>query len=346
MIMKQKRSTFQQDAMRANGKRLLLLSLLIIVPVILSGCYVTDVDPPFDDGLTGNTAQPFDVLLTATPEQTPTPTPEPTGQASNWDLWGVETPTDPPSNVNQIGDQPESTIGATQPQGTIGGPATYETLKRGSSGEAVSQLQTRLKELGYYTGTVDGQYGAGTETSVKNFQAANNLTADGVAGPQTQEAIYGYYAIRASDAVTSVTARPATTTARPATATPRPQGKTDIYLRLGDSGAEVRNVQNRLITLGYLSGSADGYYQETTEAAVAAFQKRNSLYNDGVAGPSTLSKLYSSSAVKAASVVANIGALRRGMSGSAVRSLQQALKNLGYYNGSVDGDFGAGTERL
>lgn len=42
-------------------------------------------------------------------------------------------------------------------------------------------------------------------------------------------------------------------------------------------------------------------------------------------------------------MVANLGSLKEGASGNAVRALQQQLKTLGYYNGSVDGDYGAGT---
>ena len=95
--------------------------------------------------------------------------------------------------------------------------------------------------------------------------------------------------------------------------------------------------------LGYLTGTADGQYGETTTAAVKAFQKRNDIYADGIAGPTTLAKLYSSSAKKASSVVAHLGSLKQGMNGSAVRTLQKNLKTLGYYSGSVDGDYGDGT---
>ena len=95
--------------------------------------------------------------------------------------------------------------------------------------------------------------------------------------------------------------------------------------------------------LGYLSGTADGEFAETTQAAVIAFQERNSIYADGIAGPTTLTKLYSESAKKASSVVGHLGSLREGTTGSAVRSLQQNLKTLGYYTGSVDGDYGSGT---
>ena len=55
-----------------------------------------------------------------------------------------------------------------------------EALKRGSRGDLVRQLQTRLRSWGYYSGTVDGVYGAKTESAVRAFQKRNGLTADGI----------------------------------------------------------------------------------------------------------------------------------------------------------------------
>ncbi len=61
--------------------------------------------------------------------------------------------------------------------------------KYGSSGSEVRQIQTRLKNWGYYTGSVDGVYGSKTVTAVKYFQRANGLTVDGIAGDATLAAI-------------------------------------------------------------------------------------------------------------------------------------------------------------
>lgn len=63
------------------------------------------------------------------------------------------------------------------------------TYKKGSSGAVVSQIQTKLKNWGYYTGDVDGIYGSATERAVRAFQRKNGLTADGKAGTQTLEAL-------------------------------------------------------------------------------------------------------------------------------------------------------------
>ncbi|MBR5947338.1 MAG: spore cortex-lytic enzyme [Clostridia bacterium] len=67
--------------------------------------------------------------------------------------------------------------------------ARAETLKRGSRGELVKQVQTKLKNWGYYTGAIDGIFGSGTESAVKSFQRKNGLTADGIVGQKTAAAL-------------------------------------------------------------------------------------------------------------------------------------------------------------
>lgn len=59
----------------------------------------------------------------------------------------------------------------------------------GSSGQQVRTIQTKLKNWGYYSGAVDGIYGAETAKAVEYFQRKNGLTADGVAGPATLRAL-------------------------------------------------------------------------------------------------------------------------------------------------------------
>ena len=65
------------------------------------------------------------------------------------------------------------------------------SLREGSRGSEVSSLQKRLKELGFYSGKIDGIYGKGTAAAVKKFQSKNKLTADGVAGKKTLAALNG-----------------------------------------------------------------------------------------------------------------------------------------------------------
>ena len=225
-------------------------------------------------------------------------------------------------------------------------PTAEPALKRGSSGERVTALQQKLKNLGYYTGTVDGDYGDGTVKAVKAFQSRNGLTADGVAGEATLKLIH------------SGNAKKAATPSPKPTATPKP---TSSALRVGSTGAKVKSMQQRLKALGYYTGSVDGTFGEGTRKALVAFQKANGLTADGVAGTATLNKLHSSSAKSAVSVSSNATSrpamrtyvastlssyryLQQGSRGSDVKKLQQRLKDLGYFSGSVSGDFGADTE--
>ena len=66
----------------------------------------------------------------------------------------------------------------------------YHTLRRGDQGPEVVTLQQALTELGYLKGAADGNFGTGTMTAVKEFQQAEGLDADGIAGRLTQEALY------------------------------------------------------------------------------------------------------------------------------------------------------------
>lgn len=67
---------------------------------------------------------------------------------------------------------------------------TAETLsKYGSRGTEVTQIQTKLKRWGYYSGNIDGIYGTQTVNAVKYFQRKNGLTVDGIAGPATLRAM-------------------------------------------------------------------------------------------------------------------------------------------------------------
>lgn len=67
--------------------------------------------------------------------------------------------------------------------------AYADLYKRGSSGQRVTEIQTRLKNWGYYAGEIDGVYGSRTEAAVRWFQRQNGLSADGQAGPQTLAAL-------------------------------------------------------------------------------------------------------------------------------------------------------------
>ena len=188
-----------------------------------------------------------------------------------------------------------------------------DSLRMGDSGSAVKDLQTKLKKLGYYDGTVDSTFGSGTYAAVRAFQKKYNLTADGVAGSETLKKLDSAYKNADSD-------------------------KDDDSLRMGDSGSAVKDLQTKLKKLGYYDGTVDSTFGSGTYAAVRAFQKKYNLTADGVAGSETLKKL--DSAYKNADSDKDDGSLRKGATGSAVKDLQTKLKKLGFYNASIDGDYG------
>ena len=209
---------------------------------------------------------------------------------------------------------------------------TYPTLVRGDRGMALLYtLQQRLKDLGYYTIRVDGIFGSGTQRAVRWFQSVNGLSVTGKADNATQQLLYSAQAKAASGY--------------------SPESY-DTLSRSNRYKAAVVPLQRRLKALGYLSGSADGYFGSNTYRAVRNFQSRNGLSVTGVADSGTQQLLYSSSA-KPASGSSSSGSgsstgyrlLYWGCRGDAVKRLQQALIDAGYksYVRSADGIYGQWT---
>ena len=194
-----------------------------------------------------------------------------------------------------------------------------DSLRKGATGSAVKDLQTKLKKLGFYNAYVDGSYGDTTVAAVKAFQKKYNLTADGVAGSETLKKLDSAYKNADSD-------------------------KDDDSLRKGATGSAVKDLQTKLKKLGFYNASIDGDYGDTTVAAVKAFQKKYNLTADGVAGSETLKKLDSAYKNADSNTSTDDDSLRKGATGTAVKTLQTNLKKLGFYTAYVDGSFGATTE--
>lgn len=205
------------------------------------------------------------------------------------------------------------------------GGSAGTTLKLNSQGTKVSQLQTDLKQLGYYYAEITGNFGAKTEAAVKAFQKAKGLTADGVAGTKTLNAIAA--AVDKAGGSSS--------------------GSSSTNMKLGSTGAAVSALQQNLTTLGYYYGDVTGHYGNLTQQAVKKFQKAKGLTQDGVASTATLNAI--TSALKNAGVDVGPGTvattLREGDKGTAVTELQTMLKKLNYYYGSVTGSFGSLTKQ-
>ncbi len=117
---------------------------------------------------------------------------------------------------------------------------------------------------------------------------------------------------------------------------------------VGDKGVAVKAVQNKLKSLGYYSGEVDGDYGSGTKKAVIAFQKAKGLKKTGNVNSATLEKLNgaaSSSSSSSSGSSSSAGeTCKPGDKGEAVKDVQKKLKNLGFYSGSIDGDYGKGTK--
>lgn len=70
------------------------------------------------------------------------------------------------------------------------GEAGYQTLQKGSKGDDVKALQTRLIELNYLAGSADGDFGGKTAAAVELFQSTVGIAANGIADAATQEALF------------------------------------------------------------------------------------------------------------------------------------------------------------
>ena len=130
----------------------------------------------------------------------------------------------------------------------------YTTLQRGAVGSSVYALQHRLKELGYPIKELSGVYDTATEKAVSLFGAAYGLKNQTVAYIALQKELYSDSA-RAYSADGSVVHQ-----------------SSNSSLGLGNAGTSVMQVQNRLIALGYLDGSASGMFDAETDAAVREFE--------------------------------------------------------------------------
>lgn len=134
--------------------------------------------------------------------------------------------------------------------------SSIQVLSRyGSKGDEVVKIQTKLKELGYYAGEIDGVFGSNTRSAIIDYQKSNGLSADGVAGVKTLSAL-------GIDGNSS-----------------------------GSQNDEISAIQTKLKEKGYYSGNVDGILGSKTKNAIKDFQRDNGLVVDGIVGPKTLEKL-------------------------------------------------------
>jgi peptidoglycan hydrolase-like protein with peptidoglycan-binding domain len=196
------------------------------------------------------------------------------------------------------------------------------TLKQGSQGETVSELQAALKLLGFYPGNVDGFYGEQTVQAVSRFQSAAGLEADGITGMDTWNRLFP---------PTPKISAPATS-ANLAQTTPAPAAP-----ELPPASAPV--VQTTAPIVDTTSPSP------LPATRPASPQPTKSPSTGGTATVSPAAKpLTQSGATAETNAQVSLPTLRKGMRGPAVTHLQERLRSLGVFKGAIDGVFGVETE--
>lgn len=193
------------------------------------------------------------------------------------------------------------------------------------------ELQSRLKTLGYFPERVraTGYYGAITEESVRKFQRAYGLPANGIAGASTvlkleEVTQYGISASRGGTMrrfpETHVSAPKPSRIAAPkpsrAAARKPPEPSAPTALRPGDVGAAVLEVKRRLQQYGYTAGIGN-LYDTQMVIAVKRFQEDKGLEADGLVGSQTEQLLYA--------VDRGLPSLREGDRGHLVQLVQYQL---------------------
>ncbi|MBQ8954471.1 MAG: peptidoglycan-binding protein, partial [Clostridia bacterium] len=244
-------------------------------------------------------------------------------------------------------------------------PSAYTTLKYGDTGEAVKALQRKLKELGYFTGNIGGNYLTLTQSAVEAYQQANGLTVDGIATSQLQERIF------ATQSGAQSTPSPAATTAPQPTEAPTsapqptdvPQKEVTAYVTLGNSAGRLnvraapstsaailgRLANGTAVTVTGTNGSWSAVRAEGISGYVASEYLRGVKPETPVvpATPQATAEAKPTAAPQPAATqkpadaasASGYTTLRPGDTGEAVKALQRKLKELGYFTGNIGGNY-------
>ncbi|WP_413167155.1 peptidoglycan-binding protein [Capilliphycus salinus ALCB114379] len=308
-------------------------------------------------------------------------------------------------------------------------------LRFGDRGTSVSQVQQRLRVLGYYSGPVNGIFDLTTRRAVIAFQRDYGITQTGVVGATTQsylisavpqfQPVLSDFLVPQGQPFNPVPVAPVSQgqpfnpvavapvsqgrplnpvpvapvsqgrplnpvpvapvsqgrPLNPVPVAPLPQGRplnpsplTPIqpvatyrsFVSVGDTGFEVRKVQQRLRELNYYRGPINGFFDRTTQDAVVRFQRAYGISTTGVVGPTTRIYMFNSAQSSGSTSTADAGtassperietaqippqtattvAPENSRLGTAsVQALQKRLQVQGLYQGPIDGVYNTQTE--
>lgn len=192
-------------------------------------------------------------------------------------------------------------------------PVKYNSYKSGDYDEeqtGIKDIQDKLVALSYLTAGEyeEGKFDGNTVIAMQLFQSANGIEATGEADFNSQLVLFSGSAVE------------------------NPNAGAVIY---GMSGSAVTKLQERLKALRYTTDEPTGIFDDATLKAVNAYQKNAGLEVSNSLSAEELKVLYSDKAVKSE----DYDNLQVGYNGSDVKSLEGDLTKLGYYEGTITGEF-------
>ena len=221
------------------------------------------------------------------------------------------------------------------------------TLKVGSQGDRVAELQAALKLLGFYSGVVDGTYSENTASAVARFKQAAGLNPDGIVDASTWQRLFPKEAIVASSVPSSqprfnsATNFPVPTQASNLTnvANPNPNPPRQGVTQVATSPEPRPITPKKAVT--QVPTNPEPRPATPRKATTSSTQKKpNRTTSTTRTQPNTSTQ--QTPGIQYTSE--GLPILRIGLRGSEVVKLQQQLKKLGYLKGDADGDFGVTTE--
>lgn len=213
--------------------------------------------------------------------------------------------------------------------------AQYTVLRPGAVGSSVYALQQRLKNLNYPMRDLTGAYDEQTARCVRLFYLTYGIAASDVADVNMQRQLYAEDARRYDPSVVPTEPPEGAET-----------GEDEAAIEAGASGSEVRRIQRRLIELGYMArGGASGTFDDATVAAVNRFLQAVGREPTGTLTGDMQTFLMSDNAPRLGEAAddTEYQNLNPGDKGEAVLNLQRRLVELGYANGTPNGQYGKAT---
>ena len=224
----------------------------------------------------------------------------------------------------------------------------YAVLRPGAVGSSVYALQQRLKNLGYPLTELTGVFDEQTSECVRLFYAAYGLASSDVANVAMQRELYADTA-KAYDPTVQVfaTLSPEEEAQQAAIVMPDgSEGDDTTAVALGSSGTRISQIQQRLIALGYMDGGEDtGVFDQATQEGVNRFLSAIGRQPNGMLTTDMQEFLLSRNAPAfgGEAAISAYQNLNVGDSGEAVMNLQRRLVELGYANGTPNGEYGQAT---